>query len=221
VSIDSETTIVEPITLGEANSHLKITADPADVTAHPTDADVTRLISTAREMAEQFCQRAFAVSTREARGRNFGVPLFPPVTSIVSVTYLDAAGARQTLADTVYELNGNLNEPKLRLKIGQTWPAVYHRLDHEMDMWPVGFGSNASSESENFRRSGYGLDDAVIVQFVAGMAPAAVPFLVKAGMLLVIGSLFMNREEVSAAQTFSLPMRVHDLWWNYRTGLGV
>jgi len=181
----------EPLTLNEARLHLRLITDPADATAHPDDAKISGLITAAREYAEQFCQRAFAVSTHTASGAGFDVALLPPVASIVSVAYLDSAGAEQTLAGSVYELNGKPDAPALRLKIGQSWPAIYSR------------------------------EDAVRVQYVAGVAPADVPYLVKAAMLLTVGHLDANREAVGAVQTFSLPMGVQSLLMPYRLGLGV
>lgn len=182
---------VEPVSLPQAKFHLKMIQDPADETAHPQDAEVRAMISAAREYAEQFCQRAFAAATYEARGAGFDVPLLAPVTSIVSVKYLDPEGAEQTLADTVYEIASNPDAPALRLRIAQVWPAIYNR------------------------------EDAVRVQFKAGPAPEAVSFLVKAAMLLIVGSLDQNRQEVGDKQTFTLPLSVQNLLMPYRVGLGV
>jgi uncharacterized phiE125 gp8 family phage protein len=47
---------------------------------------------------------------------------FEPITSVDSITYVDAAGAVQTLADTVYRLN-YYGYGELSLDTGQSWPA--------------------------------------------------------------------------------------------------
>ena len=189
--VDTAVPAAEPVTLKEAKLHVRLITDPADNTAHPDDAKIGVWISAAREYAEQFCNRAFAARAVSALGRDFYVPLLPPVTAITSVKYLDADGAEQTLANTVYELNANIDEPALRLKVGQVWPSIYNQ------------------------------DDAVRIVFTAGPAPAAVPYLVKAAMLLLIGTFYENRQESADRQTFSLPLRVTDLLQPYRLRMGV
>jgi len=180
---------VEPVTLLQAKLHLKLITNPADASVHPDDAKVQDLISVAREQAEQFCNRAFAEAGYEARGCGFDVALFGPAGAITSVKYLDTDGAEQTLTNTVYELNASLD--RLRLKIGQSWPAVYAR------------------------------DDAVRVVFSAGDDPADVPRSVWAAMLLIVGTLYDNRASLDDRQTFALPLRVQDLLMPYRVGMGV
>lgn len=182
---------VEPLTLPETKLHLRIITDPADVSVHPEDGKVLGLISTARELAEQHCNRAFAQATFKANGAWFDVPLVAPVTAITSVKYIDTAGVEQTLPPTVYALNPVPPEPVLQLKFGQTWPQV-----------------NAQ-------------DDAVRVEFTAGPEPAAVPPLVKAAMLLCIGTLYEWRADVSAARPAELPYGALALLQPYRVGLGV
>ncbi|MEO8101336.1 MAG: head-tail connector protein [Betaproteobacteria bacterium] len=181
----------EPVTLREAKLHVKLITDPADASVHPDDAKLQAWIGAAREYAEQFCNRAFAAATYQALGSEFDVALMPPVSAITTVKYLDGDGAEQLLANTVYELNSNVDEPALRLKIDQVWPSIYNQ------------------------------DDAVRIVFVAGPAPAAVPFMVKAAMLLMIGTLYDNRQEMSDRQTYALPLRVQDLLMPYRLGMGV
>ena len=189
--VDTAVPAAEPVTLKEAKLHLKLITDPADASAHPDDAKIGVWIGAAREFAEQYCNRLFAARAVTALGRDFYVPLRPPVTAITSVKYLDADGAEQTLADTVYQLNANADEPALRLKINQVWPSIA------------------------------AADDAVRIVFVAGLALAAVPYLVKAAMLLLIGTFYENRQEIADRQTYALPLRVTDLLQPHRLGMGV
>jgi uncharacterized phiE125 gp8 family phage protein len=183
---------VEPVTLAEAKMHLKIIADPADVSAHPEDAMVREMITAARQQAEEFINRAVAQATYEARGCGFDVVLLPPVGAILSVKYVDTAGTLQTLPNTVYELNGNRAEPRLRLKVGQRWPAVYAH------------------------------DDAVRVQFTAGLAPASVPALIKAAIKVTLADRYYNRGGVVVGAVVStLPEGARYLLQPYRVGMGV
>lgn len=181
---------VEPLTLVEAKLHLKLLTSAVDV-AHPDDTAITGLISAARDFAEKFCSRSWAAATYEARGSDFDLLLLPPVTALTTVKYIDSDGVEQTLSSTVYEQTGDSDAPMLRLKINQSWPAIY------------------------------GQDDAVRVRFTAGVAPANVPYLVKAAMLLMIGSLYENRQDVSDKQTFHMPRAAESLLFPYRLSLGV
>jgi len=47
-----------------------------------------------------------------------------PVQSITSISYVDAAGAPQTLDPSVYELRSDGLDALIRLKFGQQWPPV-------------------------------------------------------------------------------------------------
>ena len=49
---------------------------------------------------------------------------FPPVISIDSITYIDTAGATQTLASSVYTLDSDSMPARLYLAYGQSWPSI-------------------------------------------------------------------------------------------------
>lgn len=116
----------EPVQLAQARGWLRVGVTGQ---AHPDDSDIQALISAARKAAENFCDRAIAVTTYIAVSDYFTMPLVGPVSEVVSVKYLDPAGVEQVLANTVYELSPDINKPRLRLKIGQSWPSVYSRED--------------------------------------------------------------------------------------------
>lgn len=89
-----------------------------------------------------------------------------PVASITSVTYFDADGVSQTLADTVYTTLADSRGAYLALKPDQVWPSTYRRAD------------------------------AVSVTFVAGTSAVAVPAAIKAALLLLVSHWNENREAV-------------------------
>lgn len=160
----------EPITRAEAKLHMRLITDPADVTVHPEDDTVDDLIVAARQFAEQETQRSLITQTWR-----YTCDAFPcviklvkgPVSAIDSITYVDMAGATQTLASTEYatELTGTL--ARITPAFGKTWPPTLPQI---------------GSVAVNFT-AGYG-------------AAAAVPQGLKRWMLLRIGALYENREEV-------------------------
>lgn len=87
-----------------------------------------------------------------------------PVQSIESVTYLDTDGAEQTLDAGDYRLLFDAEGAFVDRQPGGNWPSTQWR------------------------------DDAVTVQFVAGVDPEDVSPSLRAAVLLIVGDLYANRE---------------------------
>lgn len=107
----------EPVSRVEAKRHVHA-EDFAD-----DDAYLESLISAVRDYAEKYCGAIFASQTLTIKATgwcDFAHLPVTPVVSITSIAYVDANGASQTLADTVYELRGDA----VVLKYGQVWPAI-------------------------------------------------------------------------------------------------
>lgn len=122
-----ETAIVpigeEPIGLDQAKLQLKV--------EHAVDDDlIIGLIQTAREHVEKYCSirlMAVAATMTAARFSDLDRLAHAPVQSVTEVTYLDAAGAEQTLDPAVYELvevEADVLRPRLRLAYNQVFPAI-------------------------------------------------------------------------------------------------
>lgn len=154
----------EPITLDEAKAHLRV--DAAD-----EDAMISALIVAARQAAEHITGRALMTQTWEVAFDEFdesGLWLqYPPLVSITSITYLDEAGAEQTLDAADYVLNDYDEPAVIKPAADVDWPATLCE------------------------------PNAVTVRYVAGYAnAAAVPQAIKQWMLLRIGAMYAHREEV-------------------------
>lgn len=187
---------VEPVTLAEAKLHLRV--DFAD-----DDALITMLISAARAHAENVCRRAFVTQKWDLfldafplysysgvlpgyvpidqlpsgwmtmrnyavrfRGGKIELP-FPQLQSVESVKYFDTAGALQTLASTQYTVD-SISEPGVLTPA----PGTY---------WP---------DTQN-------ITNAVQISYTCGYGlAAAVPAGIKSWMLMRIGALYENREEI-------------------------
>lgn len=172
----------EPITLGEAKAHLRV-----DLT--DDDALITALIVAARQYAESETGRSLITQSwrlildgfpgGRGPGTNGSISsLLPgnailldqaPVQFISSIQYLDTGGAWQTLPESEWVAELQSAPARITPAFGKTWPAVLPQI-----------GS-------------------VKVEFVAGYGDAAaVPQGIKIWMLLRLGALYENREEVSA-----------------------
>lgn len=188
----------EPISLAEARAHLRI--EPfGSPEAHPDDAQVQQMISSAREWCEQYTGRALASQTIEMALDDFPeneieLPL-TPVTSITSVKYLDLSGVETTVSNSSYILDDYSKPNWLLLASGSAWPQTNE-------------GANN-----------------VKIRMVAGNTSANIPKPIVSAMLLIIGSMYENRQEDIAATsrvTFnSLPFGVYNLLQPYRLELGV
>lgn len=176
----------EPLTLAEAKLHLKV-----DTTAD--DTLITALITAARQFAEQKTRRSlltqvwrytadafpngFGIASPTPWGREFSIPDAAiclekgPVSAINSITYLDMAGLTQTMASTDY--TADLSGPLARITpvFGKIWPIPMPQI-----------GS-------------------VAVNFTAGYGTASdVPSGLKQWMLMRIGAMYENREEIVVGQ---------------------
>lgn len=184
----------EPVSLVDARLHLRIDAEEG--AEDREDSLIETLILAARQAAEQFTGRLFAGGLYEMRADAFAAcMLFPvaPVGEIVSVGYVDEAGALQTLDVAQYALHAHPDHPALLLVPGTSMPALN---------WAPG---------------------SVRVQFKGGYSEDnPVPAAVIAAIKLTIGHLYANREAViTGTISTEIPQGVQSLLWPYRRGLGV
>lgn len=151
-----------PITTAAAKLHLRVDASDEDTL-------IDALITAATEMAEQHTGRAIMQQTWQLTLDEF--PEYfeltrVPVQSITSITYVDTAGATQTLSNTQYAL---AQDDFGFARIDPTYDAV----------WP-----------DTRLQPG-----AVTVIFVCGYASASVvPESIKQWIKLMVAAMYENRE---------------------------
>lgn len=184
---------VEPITLAEAYSQLRLDAfgSPAE---HPDEADITRHIATARTAAEQATRRALVQQTlrialpgfpcqragryiaqdavsEQAQRSGYVELLRPPYISMVSVEYYDTENVLRTLSSSNYYVNDSSD--------------IVARLQFV----------------DGFSMATYDRDDAVRISWIAGYLPvgspaddytANIPAPIKSAMLLSVQLLYEN-----------------------------
>lgn len=112
--------------LEQLRRHCKI--DPPD-SANDADTDLSAALAAAHKFAEHATGISIGSQTLELALDEFpsaGIQLPQgPVTSITSVTYVDTAGATQTLAGSAYSLDDYSTPQWLLPAAGTDWPATY------------------------------------------------------------------------------------------------
>lgn len=143
------------------------------------DALIGALITTARQHAEHDTRRALVTQTWK-----LVLDAFPeakvtldhaPVSAVVSVTYTDPDGVLRTLAPEGYTLDAITEPCRLVPSYGNRWPATRAQVNAVAITYTSGYG-----------------------------APEAVPESIKRWMLLRIGALYENREEVLTGRAITL-----------------
>jgi uncharacterized phiE125 gp8 family phage protein len=111
----------EPVTAADLKAYGRIPSDAAD-------ADLVKLIKSAREAAEKHLNRALITQTWELVYDGFPcLPLampMPPLATLVSINVTDINGATTalTLSDFIVDVSGV--KGSLALKYGKFWPSL-------------------------------------------------------------------------------------------------
>jgi uncharacterized phiE125 gp8 family phage protein len=146
-----------------------------------TDEDVLigLLIIAAREAAEHETWRALMTQTLELGLSCWPCKIYlphPPVISVTSIKYLDLAGILQTLDPEDYIVDDYSEPAKIVPAYGKCWPMIRHQ------------------------------PNAILVRYEAGYPNiTSVPQAIKSWMMLRIGTLYRNREDVAMGQVSELP----------------
>ena len=197
----------EPISLETARLHLRLDATGSPP-AHPDDPLILGLITAAREHLEKFtcrilARRSFRLSL-DAFSDQIDLPL-TPVAQVESVNYSDADGIPQVLDETIYTFdagyeshNQNLDAaPLITLNSGEEWPETSGGTGCVWVDFSAGYDSAGESPSY-----------------------APIPQALISAMLLTIGALYENREDIGANTLAALPYGAEWLARPYRLCLG-
>jgi len=174
---------LDPISIAEAKAHCRVTS---------TDEDglIAGYILAARQYVESICGMALITQTVEAYFDSFALLMLPrwPVQSVTSISYLDNAGAAQTLSPSDYHVNSKARPAYVSRTYTGSWPDTYTR------------------------------DNAVTVTLVVGFgdSPGSIPEPVRMAMLLLIGNWYENREATSPTTMAEIPFAAATLLAPYR-----
>ena len=144
------TILQEPVTLAEA----KHQCDIAAAIEHHTEWLNSAIVS-ARQHVERDTGRVCYTGTFTYKLTDwpvgddwFYLPSLRPITSITSIAYLDTAGSSQTLSTDIYALESAAVKPFVRLKYGQTWPALRGDINGITVTFVAGYASVTAVPSE-------------------------------------------------------------------------
>lgn len=180
---------VEPVTVAQVKTHRRIDADDSS-----QDSLIPMLITTARRYAEAYTGQSFITQKWRATMDRFpGVMLPPtpfaavaawlptpqpstalqllhgPIQTVDAITYLDTAGATQTLSGSKWVLDASGLFPRIAPSFGNVWPDTLEQLGAVTVDFTAGYGATAASLPQE------------LVHW----------------MLLRIGTLFENREDMA------------------------
>lgn len=138
-----------PVTLAEAKAHLRV--------LHTTeDTLIDRLIKAAVAHVESKCGAALITRTlrvlRDTFPANGGAMVLPvaPVTTVSEITYVDTAGAAQTLAGSAYVLAGGTVRSEVS-PVAETWPATQRGRRQIAVTFTAGYGAASTDMPEDMR----------------------------------------------------------------------
>jgi uncharacterized phiE125 gp8 family phage protein len=181
---------VEPITLVEAQSHLKVSGESDYLTS---------LIKTARVMIERYLNRSLILQTWTAYSHRWCDELclpYPPLLSVTSVKYYDLNGTLQTLADTNYWLN-NKTEPA--------------KINYVYDFTPPELQYGRPNSIEVVFTAGY------LASGTDAQKQAAVPDPIKHAMKVLLTDMYEHRGQyVIGHEANKIPSYIIDLIHTYK-----
>jgi len=140
---------IEPITLEEANTHLRVSGQ---------DEEVTRLITVARKSLERYLKRTFITTQfkvySECWHECMKLP-YPTLQSVESVKYIDINKAEQTLLEADY-YHVVINDDPGYIK--RRYDACYPELDYGNPdaisiEYTAGYGNEMTDVPEDIRHA--------------------------------------------------------------------
>lgn len=165
--------VSEPVTLAEAKLHLRV---ETSVTAD--DELIKSIIVAARKWCESYENKAYMLRTYQLKLDEFEdyieIPN-PPLVSVSSITYLDSAGATQTLASTVYDVDTAAEPGIVRLAYNQNWPSTYNYPNSVTINYVAGYATTFTAADTDILTVGnmvFAESDIVIVSTDSGDLPA-------------------------------------------------
>lgn len=180
-----------PLTLDEAKAHCRVTT--AD-----EDALINELIKAATSELETRCQRTLCETGWSAKFDGFPEIVLlrhPPVLAVSSITYIDAAGATQTLAASDYVVDLTAEPARITAAPGKVWPVTQPgRIASVTVNYTAGYLAGGTAQQQR----------------------DAVPRDLRSWLLIRVATLYENRESVTFASAPFNITALDGLWQPYR-----
>lgn len=189
----------EPLSLVDARDHLSLVAYQGSPPGHPDDNWITGFgLGAAREYCEQLIGRALAPqqfqltidhfpcpswgvaypTSRLAHWDGIRLSMAAPLISVDALYYTDADGVEQLLDPTSYHVTQYSDPAVIYPASGLSWPTTMLVPQAVRVLYTAGYGDPGDAGSP-FRAPG-----------------PALPYLAQAGIRLMLGHLYENRESV-------------------------
>jgi len=176
---------LEPVSVEEAAAHCR-------VSGHDDDEYLADLITAARQHLEEECWSAFVSQTWDFRWDAFSPQLYiprPPLLSVTTFQYMDAAGTLTTVPAAAYEIGVDNGISYARTQYQQTWPTSRGHRDDVRMRAVCGYGAAATD----------------------------VPLPVRQAIKLLVAHWYVNREPINIGNIVNaIPRTVDDLVRPYR-----
>lgn len=194
--------VAEPITIEEARQHLRVDLDNDSPPSSPDDELIMLQLAAAREWCEQYLESSIAQQTLE-----LALDAFPlteiqlpmgPVVWVESITYVDIDGVEQGMDEADYVLDNYSTTAWIMPAVGTTWPITQSVVNALKVRYLAGYGLPNESPPDN-----------------------RLPRSIRAAILLILGSLYEQREDSSPIKQESIPLGASYLLNPYRHTMGV
>lgn len=177
---------VEPVLLEDVKGHLAVDSNDFDSLLHSYIVAVRQHL----DGATGILRRAIVRQTWELRLRAFPdvleLPL-PPLQSITSISFVDTNGETQTISPSAYQVGGigGAQPGCIVPAFGTQWPAARDVPESVKIRFVCGYPGDGGSP-EDLR--------------------ANIPGPLRQAIMELVADLWANRENVSADQSFAVPM---------------
>ena len=180
----SAAAVLDPVTVGEAKTQLRIESDDYD-------DEIRKQIKAATDYIQTVEDRQFVTATWIGKLDRFPCSIYAeirlaksPLASVSSITYVDEDGATQTWDSGDYRVDTDSEPGRITLAYGEVWPTTR------------------------------AITNAVSITFVGGQLQANVPQRIKQHLLMVVADWWWNRETASEAQIKETMWHNRLLWAN-------
>jgi len=159
------------------------TKDHLRIDIDDDDTLIGYMIDAATEWAQMYTSRKYITASVVDYMDAFPTVIRPdwsPLISVTSIEYVDTDGAGQTLAASIYQTDTDTQPARITLAYTQSWPDIRSDLNAVTLNYTAGYGTSSSDVPEHVRNA----------------------------IMMLVGSMYENREDTAPIAIHSVPMGV-------------